>query len=541
MFKKALALTMAACMATAAVPAFAENSEATPIKGELNVVAVKPSVVEDFNTNEFTLWLEGQTGIHINFTQLTSESTSEKVAMMFAGGDLPDAFFGVGFSADSLLQYGNAGAIIPLEDYIEKDCPDLVSAMGYYDQGLALIKQADGHIYSLPSINPCYHCTYANKMWMNTKWLENVGMEAPTTIDEFTEVLRAFRDQDANGNGDANDEIPMSGSTDGWYGQTYPFILNSFLYFDYSTYGFQLDDDGNVYNAMGKDEFRSAMQYLNMLYEEGLMYEGTLTQTMDQLKQQVENPDGNLVGCMTAGFGGQFASNIGDERYQEYYAIAPLKGPEGVQYAMGRLQLPNIGQYVITSNCADVDLAMEWANYFYKNEVAKRMHIGPEGVCWRYAEEGEVGMDGNPAIWYALKPYEGDTGNTQNYCWTEVGIYNASAEWRGGQAVSPDTDLLSADGLEYMLYKVTKELYEPYSGLKYCMPRLNYDPDQQARIADLSYEFQNYYNEVIYGFITGEKDIDSDDEWQEHLDNLQTYGADEMCEIYQAAYDAMYK
>ena len=34
----------------------------------------------------------------------------------------------------------------------------------------------------------------------------------PTTTEELREVLRAFKEQDANGNGDPNDEIPLSGS-----------------------------------------------------------------------------------------------------------------------------------------------------------------------------------------------------------------------------------------------------------------------------------------------------------------------------------------
>lgn len=109
------------------------------------------------------------------------------------------------------------------------------------------------------------------------------------------------------------------------------------------------------------------------------------------------------------------------------------------------------------------------------------------------------------------------------------------ANWRAARSK------LSAEDMEYMLYKVTQEMYEPYSGLKYCLPTLNYTEDQQSRIADLTYEFENYYNEVIYGFITGEMDVDNDSDWQAHLDNLENYGVSEICEIYQSAYDAMYK
>ena len=522
----------------AAVPALAEDTA----KRELNIVAVKVSTVEDYETNDFTLWLEEKTGIHINFNQIPDDSASEKVAMLIAGGDLPDAFLGFGLSTDALLQYGQSGILLPLDDLLEEHAPNFLKAMEYYEQGLDLIRQADGHIYSLPSINPCYHCTYAEKMWINTTWLDNLGLEVPTTLDEFTEVLRAFRDQDANGNGDPSDEIPLAGSSDGWYTQSCNFLINSFLYFTDSKYGFMLDDDKQVYNALSKDEFRAALSYLNMLYEEGLLYEGTLTQTNDQLKKLVENPGANLVGATTAGYGGQFASEIGDERYREYFAIKPLVGPEGVQYALSALQLPSIGQFVITSKCADPALALEWADYFYTSEVTASMYNGIEGVGWRWAEDGEIGFNGEPALWAAVTAYSGNTGDTQNYCWTQTGIYNFSAEWRGGQAVDAENvDLRSNEGMEYMLYKVTNEMYEPYSGLQYNIPTLNYDEDTVSRITDLEYEFKNYYDTMFYGFVTGEMDVDDDGDWNEHLENLEYCGVDEMTQIYQTAYDAMYK
>ena len=240
-------------------------------------------------------------------------------------------------------------------------------------------------------------------------------------------------------------------------------------------------------------------------------------------------------------YGGQFASEIGDERYREYRAISPLKGPEGVQYAMSMLQLPGIGGFAVTSACEDPALALEWADYFYTSEVTASMYNGVEGVGWRWAEEGEIGFNGEPAQWAAVTAYSGNTGDTQNYCWTQIGIYNFSEEWRGSQAVAEDTDLYSADGMEYMLYKVTQEQYEPYSGLQYCLPTLTYDQDTQIRISALEYEFTNYFNDVIFQFTTGEKDPNSDDAWNEHLSEMENHGVSEMCEIYQKAYDAMYK
>ena len=66
-------------------------------------------------------------------------------------------------------------------------------------------------------------------LMMRKDWLENVGMEAPTTIDEWYDVLTAFKEGDPNGNGE-QDEIPFDagsgglllfmpafGITNGWY------------------------------------------------------------------------------------------------------------------------------------------------------------------------------------------------------------------------------------------------------------------------------------------------------------------------------------
>ena len=50
---------------------------------------------------------------------------------------------------------------------------------------------------------------------INTTWLERLGLEMPETLEEFANVLRAFRDQDPNGNG-IQDEIPFSFMFDWW-------------------------------------------------------------------------------------------------------------------------------------------------------------------------------------------------------------------------------------------------------------------------------------------------------------------------------------
>ena len=518
------------------------DAEGTQAGGEkvLNVVVGKPSVVEDMNTNEASLWLEEATGIHVNYEQLPLENINEKIAMMLAGGELPDVFLNCGITAAQMTQYGVEDQyLIPLDDLIDQYAPNLIEAMEPFEAqgGMDLLREVDGQIYSLPEINPCFHCSRALKMWVNDQWMEELNLEYPTTTEEFKEMLIALRDNDPNGNG-IKDEVPLSGDTNGWYTQSAYFLLGAFLPMSAYSQGFGLDG-GKVVNLSADERFRDALAYLNDLYAEGLMDAGTLTQTNDQLKKLVDNPDAPLVGATTAGYGGQFTTEIGGDRYQLYRPLAPLKGPEGVQYAYSAPYTPGTGNFVITKDCADPALAMQWANALYTGEACNTIFNGVEGKAWRYAEDGEVGSEGQPALWTALIAYGGDVGSTRNDCWTQMGVYNFSAEWRAGQTVDPNVDLYSADGMEFLLYKTTKEMYDQYDMDDYALPALKLTEDENFTVSPLRTEWNNYFSEMFFNFVTGAWNLDSD--WENHVKNMESvYSMSQMTEAYQAAYDRQY-
>ena len=74
-----------------------------------------------------------------------------------------------------------------------------------------MVTNPDGHIYTLPGKKPL-RPKGCDTPFINKAWLDRLGLEMPTTVDEWYEVLKAFKEQDANGNGDPNDEIPLTGS-----------------------------------------------------------------------------------------------------------------------------------------------------------------------------------------------------------------------------------------------------------------------------------------------------------------------------------------
>ena len=128
--------------------------------------------------------------------------------------------------------YGAQGIFKPLNDLIDNYGFEIKKLFAYNPDARKLITMPDGNIYGLTEYEECFHCYYASKMWINEKWLSNLGMESPKTTEEFYRVLKAFKDQDANRNGDSTDEIPLSGTLRSWHSNVDTFIMNAFIYSD---------------------------------------------------------------------------------------------------------------------------------------------------------------------------------------------------------------------------------------------------------------------------------------------------------------------
>ena len=177
-------------------------------------------------TGEFAMMpiLQDQTNVEVELQIYPNETATERLNLALNSGDYADVLGGWILNDSLILTYGvNQGVFLPLEDYFAEYCPritEILDLPGVREEMTA----PDGHIYTIPYV--CDDTTVGYSPYINGRWLENVGMEMPTTTDEFVEVLRAFRDQDANGNGDPSDEIPFSADPNnkhieamaGWFG-----------------------------------------------------------------------------------------------------------------------------------------------------------------------------------------------------------------------------------------------------------------------------------------------------------------------------------
>ena len=161
-----------------------------------------------------------------------------------------------------------------LDDYIETYGVETKKVMEEMPGMRDMITSPDGHIYSLPTINDCLHNQYRTRAWINTQWLDAVGMDMPKTPEEFEAVLQAFKDKDPNGNGVA-DEIPMLGNNLP-KNNIVTYLMNAFIYMhgsdiqDPSTLYLYMED-GKIQFAPDKDAYREGLAWINSLIDKGLL------------------------------------------------------------------------------------------------------------------------------------------------------------------------------------------------------------------------------------------------------------------------------
>ncbi|MCZ8514768.1 ABC transporter substrate-binding protein [Paenibacillus filicis] len=495
----------------------------------LKVFVAGNALVEDFNTNRYTKWLEDKTNIHVDWIVADVKNYKDQLNLTLASGDLPDVIMNMGVSPEQQMIYGDQGVFVSFTDLIEKYGENTKKIFQEMPEVKDAITAPGNKIYSLPYINDCYHCSLDYKMYVFKPWLDKLGLKEPTTTEEFYQMLKAFKEKDPNGNGKP-DEIPLVGSTN-QKSQIDVWIMNSFIYDDGDKRMFV--KNGKIDVAYNKNEWKDGLKFMNRLFKEGLLSKESFTLDKDGLKKIAENPDIAIGGALPAHSPSDITIVEGkSNRWVDYQPIAPVKGPNGFQKTTW-LAYDKIrgGNFIMTSANKYPEATMRWADAMYDFEANLYSNFGVQGSSWEWAKQGDVGRDGNPAKYRLLIPF----GRVQNESWAQFGLnYRTDKDWYAGQAVLKQPDK------EKMYYDVTKKNYEPYKPkINEIVPPLFFAQADAQQLAELDKTINDYVMTMTARFVTGDADIDK--EWNDYVSTLDKMNLKKYIEIYQKAYDAKAK
>jgi len=233
---------------------------------------------------EFWQRLEEETNVHIEWVTYLESEADEKFKLLMASGDYPDGFIGaLGGSDNDIVTYGSEGIYIPLNDLIDQYCPNFKQRVSEeYPDLMKMITCADGNIYGMPSV--LYNPDIYNNTFINKKWLDAVGADVPETTEEFEAVLKKFKEEDPNGNGEA-DEIPMTFMFSDWGASDHGPYFGSFGYPLSPDY--IMIDNKQVKYLGAEESFKKGAEWLGQLYSEGLVDRDIFTQDSSGMAAKV--------------------------------------------------------------------------------------------------------------------------------------------------------------------------------------------------------------------------------------------------------------
>lgn len=440
------------------------------------------------------------TNIKIEWDEVSTD-INEKLNLLFAAGTgLPDAV--MSWPSESVVTQNTSRLTHLTEDMMTKFAPNITAqATEYLPDGIAAFAKADGNIYSLPS-GP--YAEKANSVTsvplIRQDWLDAVGMEMPTTTDELTEVLRAFKTKDPNGNGLA-DEIPVSFCQSNWAAKIFcfagPWGIAGRTANDIDNY--YTIKEGVVAPTVNTDNFKDFLRYMHTLADEELLDIEGFSMTQSQfLARQKE------------GVLGMYHTWAADD--PNVWAPVPVLSAPGYE-GQGRKQgeegyrTASMNGFMITSACENPETLLRWWDHLHSTPELKRIaRDGEEGILWKGNEDGTATV---------VTPTEYPDGINDNT------TLNYTIAWRGNgpvmfgdEVAAPDMTVTppSNDALRYQYV----ELYKDYLNEEF-LPQRPIDPKNEVQKNFIQTELEAYLNGFIAESVVNGL---SDEQWEAHLQQL---------------------
>ena len=500
------------------------------------IMGAQGALSPGYTNNVVLNQLQEETGIRIDWTTM-SESLAEQVNIRIAGEELPDAFMGVGFSNYDISRYGDDGTFIDLTPYLtEEYMPNLSRILEENPDIRSAITMDDGYIYGLPAgermgtagigAEEDYSIYSIPQFSMiNKAWLDDLGLEVPTTLEELHTALKAFKDNDMSAKYYGNDPgttIPMSTGFDQWcWGQ------NVF----YAGFGFTnwpndvcndlvLRDDGTVDFICASEEYRKAVTYFHDWYAEGLMDVEMFSQSDTQLISKCSQ---GYVGVATWWY---IEEVMGD--YAGDYVFLPiLEGPDGTHNVTVRTGGGiNSGQLNITKACKSPANLLKFFDMWYDPEVVMQLQYGPIDVY--FTKQNEDG------VWLSIS----DEESREKYG-KGSGELKGECEVAGPKLILSDYYQTTFQMEDRAIERLT-DLYEFW--MPYVESTTTYPVDcvfTGRELDDIDWYKANFESAVSeQEGLWLKNGGPTDEEWEAYIKHLkEKCGMEKLLAAYQAAYD----
>ncbi len=493
-----------------------------------NVYSSKNASALDYNDMKIMQDLYESTNVNVSWENVSESVYSQQKNLILGNAaNRPDAIYHAGMGAGEIIKYAKRNVLLPISDYLEympnfskilEERPDIKSQ---------LINVEDGKIYSLPRIEEMGLLQNPNILFLNKEWAKK-AIEAGAvtgvsvadlkdginlTSSQMEAMLRYFKENDMNGNGDANDERPMN------------FVYNNWQGNQCDLYGmFGLNDnlehriivDGKVSYTIMDDRFKEATNFIANWVTQGLIDKVSFEQSQDNFLA-------NGKGLEIYGAFYWWESETVVSNPEHYIVCNPLIGPNGDQtVCVSNNPEVSTGEVIIFNDCPNVEVLLAYFDRYYDPEISAQINYGPIGIVYE-EEKDEKGMLVQKELPAGMTT---DELRLQN---APLGIiYLSDYAWNNVVHMEPRAKL-RVERLTAYATPFVPEGVKPCTNLQFSLDELNTLSNYETNLND--YVRTNLIKWLTKGGV-------SDSEWESFQKDLNgKVNLPEVQKVYQDAYD----
>lgn len=518
-------LVIAFCFGSMAIAAEKQSELPLTTKGETLVIycdfnASQSSVYSDLSEHPVIKKMVEETGINLQFMHPPVNDDGTFFNTTIASGEWPDLFYTDRFHTTYPGGVEGAmddGILVNVNDLVAEYAPNFLQMVEEYDEGTGYIKTGIygdngaivkfGSMFLAPYVNARVHYGPV----VREDLLKKYGLEAPVTLDEYTNVLRTFKQNGV--------EVPLAlcniFSQSGFYNSN--FLSSGF---GVTWNDFQLVD-GKVQYSMTMPGYKELLTFLNGWAQEGLIDRDSVNRSLDDCLTVFQNGKAGMTVYHNSNT--TTALKVGqtiDPAYEIKGLLFPRKAADD-QLTLARIVYSlNSWSWQISQSCKNPELAVKFIDYLHDDDTRLLTAWGTGDEATPTFTEDENGMRTFTDFMYENPKYDFTTARQ---------LYTLNT-----------FQVQYDDMMERQQYYLPQQLdnWESWitgnSDADKIPSLVTMNVDESREYSDIMSKVNNYAEEQVYAFIFGEKPIEEFDAFVEHIRSL---GIERACEIKQAAYD----
>ncbi len=441
-----------------------------------------------------------------------STNSAEAINLLLASGDLPD-IVGTERFKDVVNEYGPQGAFLSLNELVDEHAPNIKAFFDKRPELKAAISASDGNYYYIPYFPDG---KYGRAYFIRYDWLDALGLEMPQTVEEYEQVLIAFRDQDPNGNG-LKDEIPF-------FARQWEELIRLVTLWDGRSSGSDTAHDfmvegGHIKHPYAEEGYREGIKNLARWYAEGLVDPEIFTRGSSSREYLLSE---NLGGSSHD----WFASTSGYNRLSAeidgfaFKAFLPPASPSGRRIEEHRrIPVKPDGWAISYTNEHPVE-TIKYFDFWFSPEGRRLANFGVEGAHYDVVDgepiyKEEILTNGRPVVsqMYEIGAQILARGYPQDYAY--------EIQW---------TNEFALEGIA--LYDQQSDLLiDQFLGVAF--------NEEEQRVYDKHWsQIRTYMLERQQAWILGSGNVEA--EWDDYIAQVNGMGLSKVLEVMQAAYDRQY-